>query len=314
MNQDTETFIADTPRQRLDVFLTGRLPGLSRGHIKKLIVQGAVLVGGERADADRLLRPGETVTVASPEPQWQESYGEFADWVLHEDRHLLVLDKPAGLLMHPLGTSWLVTPEAALCEPEPNLAGLLLRNRPGINAAGTPRCGIVHRLDRCTSGVLLVAKTPAASETLIRSFKDREVSKTYRAVARGEWKERRSSVEAPVGRKPGHRQVIATPFGKEASTGFSVVEPGRAGALVEALPLTGRTHQIRVHLSLLGHPVMGDLEFDRPKAGEPVPPRLMLHAYKIEFAHPATGKPVRFLSRIPKDMREFWASCRKSGL
>jgi 23S rRNA pseudouridine1911/1915/1917 synthase len=310
MRRGPEAFVADTPRQRLDLFLAGCLPQFSRGHLKKLIARGAVLVDGARADADRRLRGGETVVVEFPTPEWSEPYGALADWVLHEDRELLVLDKPAGLLMHPLGASWLASPEAALFETEPNLAGILLRERPGIGAAGTPRCGIVHRLDRFTSGVLLVAKTPAASEALIREFKDREVAKTYRAVVRGRWLDKRSSVEAPVGRKPGHRRVIATPFGKEAATGFIILESCAAGALVEALPLTGRTHQIRVHLDLLGHPVMGDLEFDRPGPGQPQPPRLMLHAYKIEFKHPATRRPVRFLARIPRDMRQFWASCR----
>jgi 23S rRNA pseudouridine1911/1915/1917 synthase len=310
MSRDTETFVADTPRQRLDIFLTGRLEGLSRGHIQKLIAAGMVLVEGEPAEADHLLRPGETVTVAPLLPRWEAEGGGLSDWILHEDRDLLVLDKPAGLLMHPLGASWLAAPEAALAEPQPNLAGLLLRGRPGIRAAGTPRCGIVHRLDRATSGVLLVAKTPAASETLIRAFKDRDVSKTYRAVVRGAWREKRSSVEAPVGRKPGHRKVFATPFGKQASTGFTVLETCPSGALVEARPLTGRIHQIRVHLDLLGHPVMGDVEFDKPGAGAPVPPRLMLHAYKIEFAHPSSGRRVSFSARIPKDMRDFWSSLR----
>ncbi|MCX5794320.1 MAG: RluA family pseudouridine synthase [Elusimicrobia bacterium] len=312
MRQVPESFVAETPRQRLDLFLAGHFPHLSRSHLKRLIALGAVRVGGELADADRRLHVGEAVAVEFPAPEWAEPYGRFSDWVLHEDRALLVLNKPAGLLMHPLGASWLAAPEAALCETEPNLAGILLRQRPGISAAGTPRCGIVHRLDRCTSGVLLVAKTPAASEALIGEFKDREVSKTYRAVVRGQWLEKRASVEAPVGRKPGHRRIIATPFGKEASTGFSVLESCAAGAWVEALPLTGRTHQIRVHLDLLGHPVMGDQEFDRPRSGEPVPPRLMLHAYKIEFAHPATARPVRFLARVPEDMRRFWAACRKA--
>ncbi|MBI5239367.1 MAG: RluA family pseudouridine synthase [Elusimicrobia bacterium] len=310
MSREPESFVADTARQRLDIFLTGRLRGLSRGHIQKLIAAGSVRVDGELAEADRLLRPGQTVTVASLRPRWEDDLGGLSDWILHEDRDLLVLEKPAGLLMHPLGTSWLTSPEAALAEPQPNLAGLLLRGRPGIRCAGTPRCGIVHRLDRATSGVLLVAKTPAASEALIRSFKDRQVSKTYRAVVRGVWREKRSRVEAPVGRKPGHRKVFATPFGKQASTGFTVLGSCPSGALVEARPLTGRIHQIRVHLDLLGHPVMGDVEFDRPGPGAPVPPRLMLHAYKIEFAHPATGKPASFSARIPKDMRDFWASIR----
>ena len=310
MKPPRETFVVEFAGQRLDQFLAGRLTQLSRGHLQKLIARGAVLVDGKTADSDHHLRAGAVVTMEFHEPRWDETFGTLPDWVLHEDRDLLVLDKPAGLLMHPLGTSWLATPAAARAELEPNLAGILLRERPGIAAAGTPRCGIVHRLDRFTSGVLLVAKTPAASEALIRAFKERQVAKTYRAVVRGEWREKRARVEAPVGRKPGHRQVIATPFGKEATTGFLVLGSCPAGALVEARPLTGRTHQIRVHLNLLGHPVMGDTEFDRPAAAAPQPPRMMLHAYRVEFPHPTTGRPARFLARIPKDIREFWASCR----
>jgi 23S rRNA pseudouridine1911/1915/1917 synthase len=312
MKKENQVYAVEHPGQRLDQFLVGYLPGLSRSHLQKLIRQGAVRVNGELSDPDRRLRAGEAVTLTSPEPRWDEFQEILRERVLHEDRDLLVLDKPAGLLMHPLGTSWLTTPEAAWAEPEPNLAGLLLREKPGIHAAGTPRCGIVHRLDRFTSGVLLVAKTPAASEALIQSFKDRLVSKTYRAVVRGSWQGKRASVVAPIGRKPGHRRVIATPFGKEASTGFLVVESCRAGALVEAKPLTGRTHQIRVHLNLLGHPVMGDQEFDRSGPEAPCPPRMMLHAYRIEFSHPSTGRPVSFSARLPKDMREFWASCRNA--
>jgi len=310
MKERPEKFLAESPGERLDRFLAGRLPQFSRSHLKRLIAQGAVRVNGEPAEADRRLKAADAVELQFPAPRWGEPFGRFEGWVLHEDAELLVLDKPAGLLMHPLGSSWLCAPEAALSEPEPNLAGLLLQNRPDISAAGTPRCGIVHRLDRLTSGVLLVAKTPAAAGALIRDFKDRRVAKTYRAVVRGEWRQRRASVSAPVGRKPGHRRVIATPFGKEASTAFSVMETCPSGALVEARPLTGRTHQIRVHLSLLGHPVMGDAEFDHPRPDEPRPPRLMLHAYRIEFAHPARGRPVAFTVRIPRDMRDFWAACR----
>jgi 23S rRNA pseudouridine1911/1915/1917 synthase len=311
MKKGTETYVVEYAGQRLDQFLTDRLPNLSRSHVKRLIVQGAVKLNGGPADADQHLHVGDAVALDSGRPAWGEPFGRLTDWVLHEDDALLVLEKPAGLLMHPLGVSWLRSPEAALAEPEPNLAGLLLRQRPGIAKAGTPRCGIVHRLDRFTSGVLLVAKTPKAYEALVEGFKQRLWAKTYRALVRGEWRERRASVDAPVGRMPGHRRVIATPFGKEAATGFSMIESCPSGALVEAKPLTGRTHQIRVHLNLLGHPVMGDPEFDKPSAAAPRPPRLMLHAYRIELSHPGTDRPVEYVSRIPKDMKEFWANLRR---
>jgi 23S rRNA pseudouridine1911/1915/1917 synthase len=312
MRKDNEKqiFTVDEASRRLDLFLANRIPNLSRGHLKGLIDKGAVRVNSEPAAPDQKLKPGDVVELCAETVAWAEPFGAFSSWILHEDPALLVLAKPAGLLMHPLGVSWLTTPQAALAESEPNLAGLLLRERPSITKAGTPRCGIVHRLDRFTSGALLVAKTPAAYDALIEEFKERTVHKTYRAVVRGAWGQRGAQVEAPVGRMPGHRRVISTPYGKQASTSFSVVEDSRRGALIEARPLTGRTHQIRVHLSLLEHPVMGDVEFDHPKPGEPQPPRMMLHAYRVEFLHPTTRKPVSFLARVPRDMRDFWASCR----
>ncbi|MFA6002993.1 MAG: RluA family pseudouridine synthase [Elusimicrobiota bacterium] len=310
MKINQKDFVVEFPGQRLDQYLAERLPRLSRGHVKRMVEQGAVQVNGAPGQADRRLKAGDAVCVDMEPALWDASFGRVADWVLHEDRELLVLEKPAGLLMHPLGESWLEAPEAALAEPEPNLAGMLLRDLPGIVQAGTPRCGIVHRLDRLTSGVLLVAKTPRSYEALIEAFKAREVTKTYRALVRGAWAQRRSRVEAPVGRKPGHRKVLATPFGKAAETAFTVLESCPRAALVEAQPLTGRTHQIRVHLDLLGHPVMGDLEFDKQRPGEPWPPRMMLHAYRVAFVHPATGRPVQFLARIPADMRDFWKLCQ----
>jgi len=244
--------------------------------------------------------------VSFPQESWAERE-DLEDWVLHEDSELIVLDKPAGLLMHPLGESWLNTPEAALADQE-NLAGLLLKRRPKIDAAGTPRCGIVHRLDRPTSGVLLVAKTPRAYERLTGAFKAREVHKLYRAIVRGVPADKKARVEAPIGRKPGHRKVMVTPFGKSAETGFRVVEAKKAAALVEAEPLSGRTHQIRAHLAALGHPVAGDPEFETGTA-KPAAPRLMLHAYQIRFEHPKTGAPCEFRAAPPKDFREFWKAC-----
>jgi 23S rRNA pseudouridine1911/1915/1917 synthase len=209
--------------------------------------------------------------------------------------------------MHPLGSSWLTSPEAARAEPEPNLAALLQVHRPAILKAGTPRCGIVHRLDRPTSGVLLVAKDPETHAALCADFEARAMDKTYRAVARGELKAG-ARVQAPVGRAPGSRRVVVTSLGKSAETAFKAVSKKKAATLVEAKPLTGRTHQIRAHLAFIGHPVMGDPEFDKPAAGQPVAPRLMLHAYRIAFEHPASGRPAMFTAEPPKDFASFWKS------
>ena len=297
----------ETDGERLDRFLAAALPSYSRAYLKGLIAKGCVKVEGSPKRPDYRLKAEEAVEVSFPEPGWLRI--PFEDWVLHEDEALLVLDKPAGLLMHPLGESWTRAPQAALSEEEPNLAGLLQLHRPGILAARVPRCGIVHRLDRQTSGVLLVAKTRRAYESLTRAFKEREVDKVYRAIVAGVPALASLKVSAPVGRGPGRRLVKVTPLGRPAETAFRVLEAGAGAALVEARPLTGRTHQIRAHLAHLGHPVLGDPEFD--KAGsEPRPPRLMLHAWRVELAHPASARRVSYRASVPRDFREFWRRLR----
>jgi 23S rRNA pseudouridine1911/1915/1917 synthase len=303
----SDTLVCDAPDFRLDRFLAMRRPESSRSHWQALIAAGAVTVDGAARPSDYVLRGGETIAIRAVESGWATP--ESLDGlVLHEDSQLLVLDKPAGLLMHPLGTTWLNRTEAALAEKQPNLAGLLQAARPAL--AKVWRCGIVHRLDRQTSGVLLVAKTARAQERLLEDFKERRVSKLYRAVVRGVPGESASRVLAPIGRKPGHRKIIVTPYGKEAETSFSVIDDCGTAAVVEARPLTGRTHQIRAHLGLVGHPVCGDVEFEA-KSAQPPAPRLMLHAYRVEFTHPGSGKPASFRAPVPADFKAFWALCKK---
>lgn len=292
---------------RLDAFLAESLPSYSRVFLKGLIARGLVTVDGKPGRADRKVEDGQLVEVSLPADAPGPRAEDFESWVLFEDRRLLVLNKPSGLLMHPLGESWLTAPEAARAEDETNLAALLQIHRPAILRARTPRCGIVHRLDRPTSGVLAVAKDPETWEALTGAFKDRLMSKTYRAIVRG-LPQAASRVSAPVGRNPGHRRIVVTPLGKTAETQFKVIAKAKDAALVEALPLTGRTHQIRAHLAFLGHPVMGDLEFDRAKA--PRPPRLMLHAFRLAFEHPLTGKPAEFTADPPPDFTTFWRSLK----
>lgn len=288
----------DVPGLRLDRFLAEKLEGYSRGAAQKLIERGLVRVDGKPGQADMKLREGALVEIEEARQDW-----DLELTALHEDSSILVINKPAGLLMHPLGESWLSAAETSL-HGEMNLAGILYKR--GLSKV--PRCGIVHRLDRPTSGVLVVAKTKAAYESLVEAFKNREMDKTYRAIVRGIPSDAR--VEAPIGRKPGHRKVEVTPFGKTAQTHIKVVEAAKNHALVEAKPLTGRTHQIRAHLALVGHPVAGDNEFEaagaRPKA-----PRLMLHAYKLSFEHPKTGETLAFTAPYPRDFKEFWKTLKR---
>jgi 23S rRNA pseudouridine1911/1915/1917 synthase len=291
---------------RLDAFLARELTGYSRAFLKGLVESGHVLVDGARRDADARVADGERVTVELPE-HLAAPAADFESWVLFEDKRLLVLNKPSGLLMHPLGASWLTSPEAARAEDEDNLAALLQIHRPLILKARTARCGIVHRLDRATSGVLVVAKDPETWVALCADFKERAMDKTYRAIARGALSGA-ARVQAPIGREPGQRRIVVTSLGKAAETGFKPLSRKKAATLVEARPLTGRTHQIRAHLAHIGHPVMGDPEFDKPGAGEAKPPRMMLHAYRLAFEHPASGRPAEFVAEPPKDFAAFWKS------
>ncbi len=293
----------DSEGLRLDRFLAQNIPGVSRSFVATLIRGGSVLVEGKPVQADRKLQPGEEVRLQEAARAWSSGDDPLKGRIIHEDASILVLDKPSGLLMHPLGVSWLNRPELAAQETVPNLAGLLFAARPELRRI--PRLGIVHRLDRGTSGALVVAKTSNAYSVLTEAFERRAVSKIYRAIVRGRPAEKVTRVEAPVGRPSGRRKIAVTPFGRPARTEIKLLERGREASLVEARPQTGRTHQIRAHLAHAGHPVAGDPDFDKASA-----PRLMLHAYGLAFRHPRTGKAVRFNARTPADFIDFWKKLR----
>ncbi|MFI5349809.1 MAG: RluA family pseudouridine synthase [Elusimicrobiota bacterium] len=301
-----KTMLVETSGPRLDAFLAKNLKGYTRVFLKGLIEGGHVTVDGEPRDADDRVAEGERVRVELPELE-PVAGTDFESWVVFEDKRLFVMNKPSGLLMHPLGSSWLTTPEAARAESTENLAALIQVHRPAVIRAGTPRCGIVHRLDRMTSGILVVAKDPETYTALCAAFKAREMDKTYRAIARGALAGA-ARVQAPIGRVPGLRRIVVTELGKPAETGFKAIAKKKTATLVEAKPLTGRTHQIRAHLAYLGHPVAGDPEFDKRAEGVPVPPRMMLHAYQLMFEHPASGRPAQFFADPPKDFADFWKS------
>lgn len=301
----------DAPGERLDRFLARRLESVTRAYCKELIERGRVTVGGVPRSADYRVRDGDFIRVEAAAEEWPAL--DLDDWLIAEDPSFLAVRKPSGLLMHPLGETWLKRPEAAAVERDPNLAGLVFRTKPGIVEAGTPRCGLVHRLDRATSGVLLIAKTPAAYEALTRAFAERRVEKTYRAIVLGEPEKPRLDIDAPVGRVPGRRRMEVLPWGRPAQTEFRVLESSRGASLVEAEPRTGRTHQIRVHLAELGYPVIGDPEWIRSAeearleaSAIPEPPRMMLHAYRLRIGHPKTGKPLTLTAPLPKDFRDYW--------
>src|SRR5688572_9009150 len=274
--------------ERLDRALVKLLPDESRSRLSRLIDEGHVRVDGREASASLKVRSGEAVEVAlAPRPADTAFQPEaIALAVVHEDDALLVIDKPAGLVVHPGSGNWSGT-----------MLNALLHHAPGIEAL--PRAGIVHRLDKDTSGLLVVAKNEATQLALVRQLQARTVKRTYLALVRGKV-EAGGKVDAPIGRHPVQRTRMAVvASGKPAVTHYRVRRRFAAHTLLECDLETGRTHQIRVHLASIGHPLEGDPVYaGRNKSSFG---RQALHAWKLAFAHPRTGKPARFESPLPAD-------------
>ena len=280
----------DLAGQRLDRALARLLPEESRSRLSRLIDEGHVRVEGRQATASLKVRSGESVEVAlAPRPADTSFQPEAIELVVvHEDDELLVIDKPAGLVVHPGSGNWSGT-----------MLNALLHRAPGTK--DLPRAGIVHRLDKDTSGLLVVAKTEAAQTALVRQLQARSVKRTYLALVRGKVEEG-GTVDAPIGRHPVQRTrmaVVAT--GKPAVTHYRVKRRFAAHTLLECDLETGRTHQIRVHLASIGHPLEGDPVYAGKVRG--AFRRQALHAWKLAFAHPKSGETVRFESPMPADFK-----------
>ena len=293
--------------KRLDVFLSQRDPALSRSQIKRLIETGKVQIEGRKAKAGLRLRENEVVTLTLSEPQEMGMEAEAIPLkVLYEDRHLIVVDKPAGLVVHPGAGNYSGTLVNALLHRCPDLTGI----------GGVLRPGIVHRLDKDTSGVLVVAKDDLAHRSLSDQFRKHTAERRYMGIVFGQLSDE-GRVDAPVGRHPIQRKKMsARPRkGREARTHWRVLERFRSFNLAEFRLETGRTHQIRVHLSSIGHPILGDPLYGGRKrlaSVEPLPlrqglqnlRRQALHAASLGFVHPVTGEALEFASPLPEDIRE----------
>lgn len=282
---------------RLDQALAKLLPEQSRTRLAQLVDGGAVTVDGERVLPRRRLRGGERIEVLlAPRPQDRPQQPEDRPLaVVHEDSDVIVIDKPAGLVVHPGAGNWAGT-----------LLNALLHHAPALSSL--PRAGIVHRLDKDTSGLMVVAKTEAAMQSLVRDLAAHQVARTYLALARGRVS-RDGTVEAPIGRHPVRRtQMAVVPGGKPAVTHYRVVERFAAHTLLQCDLETGRTHQIRVHLASLGHPIEGDPAYGG--RGDRLLGRQALHAWRLAFAHPRDRRPVRFESPLPDDMQALLARLR----
>ncbi len=278
---------------RLDLFLTENLPGLTRSQIHKIIVAGGVRVGGGARKPGSRLRAGERIEVEFEEAVTTGLAAEDIPLkILASDGAVIVVDKPSGMTVHPGAGRALGT-----------LAAALLHAFPEIASVGSPeRPGIVHRLDRETSGLMVAARTGPSFESLSRQFKDRDVHKTYLGLVWGRMPSPEGCFTWAIGRHLRHGQKISvrTRHPKPAETRYRVLREYRDATFLEIRPVTGRTHQIRVHFAAAGHPVVGDTRYG--KKGARKAPRLFLHAHRLSFLHPATGERVEFESPLPPDL------------
>jgi 23S rRNA pseudouridine1911/1915/1917 synthase len=274
--------------ERFDAALADALPQYSRSRLRTWIDGGRVTLDGDPAAPTRRVRGGERVMVhGAPDPRELAFLPEaIALSIVDEDDAMLVVDKPAGLVVHPGSGNW-----------EGTLANALLHHAPQL--AGVPRAGIVHRLDKDTSGLMVVAKTLTAHTALVRQLQARTVTREYIALASGDIAQH-GTVDAPIGRHPTRRTTMAVvATGKAARTHFDIVERFGAATLLRCRLETGRTHQIRVHLASLGHPLVGDPTYGRK--GPIAFPRQALHAARLALVHPATGRACQWDSPLPAD-------------
>ena len=282
----------DVPDVRLDKFLADRCPGISRSQLQKLIEQDMVLVNGKGARSAQKLNLGDIVAVYLPSPASDQPEPEqILLNVVYEDEYLLVVDKPAGLTVHPAPGHSRHTLVNALLAHCPSLARLPRRDRPGI----------VHRLDKDTSGLMVVAKSNEVQEHLIQQFSSRSVQKKYLALVDGLITQREGIIEGPIGRDPDDRKLMAiVEGGREARTRYRVLEYRDNHTLVEVAPETPYPPD-RVHLAAIGYPVFGDRFYGRKS---PYLRRQFLHAAGLAFKHPATGVQLDFSSPLPPDLQQ----------
>jgi 23S rRNA pseudouridine1911/1915/1917 synthase len=286
-------FIADERDVRLDKYVCQQLPELSRARVQRLIADGHITVNGQPAKPGLKLNTGDKINVIIPPTPPEKPLPEAMPLnIIYEDEDLLVLDKPTGLTVHP-----------APGHPGHTLVNALLARFPHLAGVGDAlRPGIVHRLDKDTSGLMLVAKNSSAQANLIGQFKSHSVTKAYLALVKGRLTPETGIIEANIGRDPRHRQRMAiVEGGREARTEYQVIRYIRGYTLLEVRPETGRTHQIRVHLGAIGFPVVGDKIYG---VKSPLVPRQFLHASRLGFSLPSTGEYVEFKSKLPEDLEQ----------
>lgn len=300
----------ETPK-RLDVFLANREPTLSRSALQRLILDGSITINGLTVRPSQKIRPGDRLELNIPRPEPLALQPESIPFnILYEDEWLLVLDKPVGLVVHPAPGHWSGTLVNALLYHFRHTGGL-------STIGGKERPGLVHRLDKETSGVMVIAKTDHAHRALAHQFKHHTIIRAYEALAWGTLKKSEGRIELAIGRDTKERKKFSarTTRPRDSATDYQVVERfGKVATHVLLRPLTGRTHQLRVHLTSLGHPLLGDPTYGGRKVkeiGSLSIPRVMLHAKTLGFTHPGTGAALLFSTPLPPDMAAVVESLRQ---
>lgn len=303
-------------QRRLDKYLHGRLSNLSRSFIQTAIKQGAVKVNDKICKQSQKLSPGDIIDFTPPEPPSKDIPPEDIPLdIIYEDQELIILNKQSDMIVHPARGNTHGTLVNALTFYSDELSSGLGEFRPGI----------VHRLDRNTTGIMIVTKNDSAQWRIAKQFENRQVKKTYLAIVHGTPELTADRINAALGVHPRVREKYAVrpDSGKEAVTFYEVLEAFRGYSVLKMTPKTGRTHQIRVHLAYIKHPIVGDttyggkLVYDwqladvEPNVAEPIINRVSLHAFAIEFRHPAKDKIMKFEAPLPQDMRDFLDALRK---
>ena len=287
------SFIVDKPGERLDKYVCQQHPELSRTHVQKLIAEGYITVNGQRGKAGLRLSKGDRLKLIIPPTPPSRLVPEAMPLnIIYEDDDLLAVDKPAGLAVHP-----------APGHPSHTLVNAILSHFPHLaDISDSLRPGVVHRLDKDTSGVMLVAKNSAAQADLSQQFKSHSVTKAYLVLVKGKLTPENGVIEADIGRDPRNRKRMAVVAeGREARTGYRVVKYIGDYTLIEVMPETGRTHQIRVHLAAIGYPVVGDKVYG---VKSPYLSRQFMHACRLGFKLPSSGEYVEFKSELPPDLEQ----------
>ena len=302
---------AEQAGERLDRFLAGAVPGLSRSQAQRLIDDGHVQVAGRQAKANLALKDGDQVSIELPAPVPTSAQPEDIPVpVLYEDADLVVVNKPAGMVVHPAAGHNSGTLVNALLHHVDDLSGI----------GGELRPGIVHRLDKGTSGVMVVAKHDAAHEALARQFADREVDKEYVALVWGVVQAGRR-IDLPIGRDPNDRQKMSARSrrARSAVTRITRAQHLKGVTLCQVAIATGRTHQIRVHLNAIGHPIVGDPTYGgvRQRVPQDLRPvlrleRPFLHAARLAFTHPTEGREMSFDAPLPDDLQQVLDQLREA--